>query len=53
MEVLSYEGLMLSFADYLDRLTLNNIKIDYNKIKKYYLKEHFELFKKADEKYNF
>lgn len=53
MEVLSYEGLMLSFADYVDRLSLNNIKIDYNKIEKYYLKEHFDLFKKADGKYKF
>ncbi|MDU1507033.1 MAG: HD domain-containing protein [Clostridium butyricum] len=53
VEILSYEGLMLSFADYVDRLSLNNIKIDYNKIEKYYLKEHFDLFKKADEKYKF
>lgn len=49
------EGLLLSFADYLDRLYLNNYALDKICIEKNckdYSNKHKELFFKADKKFN-
>ncbi|MDR3594076.1 HD domain-containing phosphohydrolase [Clostridium sp.] len=56
MEVLSKEGLLLNFADYIDRVYLNKNaleKIYTQDSDKYYLKEHIDLFVKADKEFNF
>ena len=53
IEIISYEGLLLSFADYIDRISLKNIEFDEEKVRKLYLEEHLELFKKANELYDF
>lgn len=55
INLLCKEGLLLNFADYIDRVYLNkkaDIK-DYIKENKDYLKEHINLFIEADEKYEF
>lgn len=53
MNIISQEGLLLSFADYIDRVSLGGKTINYNKVKKYYLKEHLQLLRKAEQMYNF
>ncbi|AQS09501.1 cyclic di-GMP phosphodiesterase response regulator RpfG [Clostridium saccharobutylicum] len=56
MEIVSKEGLLLNFADYLDRIYLNKQvieKLHEEKQKKHYLKEHINLFIEADKKYQF
>lgn len=55
MEVLSKEGLLLNFADYIDRICLNKNTSAKNYIKenKNYSKEHIDLFVEADKKYDF
>lgn len=53
MDIISYEGLLLSFADYFDRISLNNIQFNEESSRRFYLEEHFELFRKADNLYDF
>lgn len=53
MDIISEEGLLLSFADYIDRVSLGRKTINDEKIKKYYLEEHLKLARKAEEMYNF
>jgi len=56
LDVISKEGLLLNFADYIDRIYLlkKAFTIDYIKSnKKEYLTEHIELLMFADKKHNF
>lgn len=53
--VISKEGLLLNFADYIDRVFTNKKDLtreDIENTKEYYLREHVDLFLKADEKFN-
>lgn len=56
IDIISKEGLLLNFVDYIDRAYLNKHYypkelIEHNKND--YLQEHIELFVKAEKKYNF
>lgn len=54
--IMSKEGLLLNFADYIDRIYLNRKALikDYIKDnKENYLKEHIDLFVEADRKFDF
>lgn len=55
INVINKEGLLLNFADYIDRVYLNKNAStkDYIKENKDYLKEHINLFVEADKKYDF
>ncbi|HEX9024978.1 MAG TPA: HD domain-containing phosphohydrolase [Clostridium sp.] len=56
MNVMCKEGLLLNFADYIDRVYLNKKsfnKGDFEDNKGNYLKEHIDLFVEADRKFNF
>lgn len=55
IDVINKEGLLLNFADYIDRVYLNKNAStkDYIKENKDYLKEHINLFVEADKKYDF
>ena len=54
--IISKEGLLLHFVDYLDRIYLNK-EFSFEKLLKYsdenFLREHVDLFIKAEKKYNF
>lgn len=55
MEIISEEGLLLNFADYIDRVFTNKKSItreDIQALSGYYLEKHIDLFLKADEKFN-
>jgi HD-GYP domain-containing protein (c-di-GMP phosphodiesterase class II) len=55
IEVISEEGLLLNFADYIDRLFTNKKSLtreDIEATSHFYLREHINLFLRADEKYN-
>jgi HD-GYP domain-containing protein (c-di-GMP phosphodiesterase class II) len=54
IEVISEEGLLLNFADYIDRLFTNKKSLtreDIEATSHFYLREHINLFLRADEKY--
>jgi len=56
MNVICKEGLLLNFADYIDRVYLNKNALTKDYIKDHqgnYLKEHIELFVEADRKFDF
>ncbi len=56
MNVMCKEGLLLNFADYIDRVYLNKNsfnKGDFEDNKGNYLKEHIDLFVEADRKFDF
>jgi len=56
MNVMCKEGLLLNFADYIDRVYLNKKsfnKGDFEDNKGNYLKEHIDLFVEADRKFDF
>lgn len=55
IDVISKEGLLLNFADYIDRVYLNKNAStkDYIKENKDYLKEHIDLFVEADKRFDF
>ena len=56
MNVMCKEGLLLNFADYIDRVYLNKKsfnKGDFEDDKGNYLKEHIDLFVEADRKFDF
>lgn len=55
INVLSKEGLLLNFADYIDRVYLNKNAStkDYIKENKEYLNEHIDLFVEADKRFDF
>ena len=55
IDVMNKEGLLLNFADYIDRVYLNKNAStkDYIKENKDYLKEHIDLFVEADKKFDF
>ena len=56
MNVICKEGLLLNFADYLDRVFLNKNDLTKEYIKEHqenYLKEHIDLFVEADRKFDF
>ncbi|AQR95679.1 HD-GYP domain-containing protein [Clostridium saccharoperbutylacetonicum] len=56
IDVISIEGLLLNFADYVDRMYVSentNIKDTILKIKDEFLAEHIDLFLTADSKFNF
>lgn len=56
IEIISKEGLLLHFVDYVDRIYLNK-DFSFEKLLKHsdenFLKEHVDLFIKAEKKYNF
>lgn len=55
IEVISKEGLLLNFADYIERVFTNKkclSKEDIENTKDYFQKEYIDLLLKADEKYN-
>lgn len=55
MEVISKEGLLLNFADYIARIFTNKKVLnreDIENTNKYYLREHIDLILKADKKFN-
>ena len=56
MNVICKEGLLLNFADYLDRVFLNKNALTKEYIEDHkdnYLKEHIDLFVEADRKFDF
>ena len=53
MEIISDLGLLLSFADYIDRVKMNDYKINVQQIKQYYPEEYIQLYNKADSLYDF
>lgn len=55
VEVISKEGLLLNFADYIERVFTNKKSLTREEVENtndYYLREHINLFIKADEKFN-
>jgi HD-GYP domain len=55
LEVISKEGILLNFADYIDRVFVNKKRLTREEVentKDCYLREHINLFVKADEKFN-
>lgn len=55
MEIISMEGLLLNFADYIERIFTDKkglTREDIENTKEYFLREHVDLLLKADEKYN-
>jgi len=56
MDIISKEGLLLNFADYIDRIYLNKKALPkeyFNNDKGNHLKEHIQLFAEADKKFQF